>query len=214
MLYLDTEFNGHGGKLISMALVSSTDDRHFYRVWEPPHDGDLHPWVRENVIPKLHASPTPDDENRLALRLYLEAHAGEPMFADWPADFAYLMNVMAGAEYEASFMVPVQMNLIASGDLKPQFPHNALSDAHELMRWHQATIGLNKRAEDHLRSARTLTRNAFRQHLVALSDLFEATNGDSSDSAQSSNRKAAIDRLPGIVGSLQAAEADAREARR
>lgn len=55
-LYLDTEFNGHGGELISMALAS-TGGTHFYV--ELPLPQNVQPWIAENVVPKLMTDPTP-----------------------------------------------------------------------------------------------------------------------------------------------------------
>ena len=45
---------------------------------------------------------------------------------------------MSGPDYERSWMVPCDMRLVVSGDVKPERPHNALSDARALMYWHAA----------------------------------------------------------------------------
>lgn len=133
-LYLDTEFNGHGGELISLALVSDRELDHFYGVLPLPDY--VHSWVKEHVIPKLNREPEPHDEFRMRLHHYLERHAGEEIIADWPDDFALLMRVMSGPDYERSWMVPCDMRLVVSGDVQPDLPHNAFSDAEALMRWH------------------------------------------------------------------------------
>jgi hypothetical protein len=133
-LYLDTEFNGHGGELISLALVSDKHVNHFYGVLPLPER--LSPWVAEHVIPLLGQEPEPADEFRMRLHHFLEKHAGEDIVADWPDDFALLMRVMSGPDYEQSWMVPCDMRLISSGDVQPELPHNALSDARALMHWH------------------------------------------------------------------------------
>jgi hypothetical protein len=52
-LFLDCEFNGFGGELISMALVDG-DGNYFYEVLpclEPIN------WVKENVLPMLDKQP-------------------------------------------------------------------------------------------------------------------------------------------------------------
>ena len=49
--FLDTEFNGFGGELISIALVPEYGDQEFYAVLPLP--AYLHPWVERHVIPYL-----------------------------------------------------------------------------------------------------------------------------------------------------------------
>jgi len=132
-LYLDTEFNGHGGQLISLALVSDKGGE-FYGVLPEPRVWNA--WCFEHVFPKLNQDPEPPDEFRMRLRMFMEKHSGEEIIADWPDDFAHLMQIMSGPSYEHSWMVPCDMRLIVSGDVRPENPHNALSDAHALMRWH------------------------------------------------------------------------------
>lgn len=132
-LFLDTEFNGHGGELISLALVSDLTGAKLYGVLPLP--ADLHPWVRENVVQVLDQEPEPIEEFRLRLRLFLERHAGEDIVADWPDDFAHLMRLMSGPEYAASWVVECRMVLVKSGEVRPARPHNALSDAKALAEW-------------------------------------------------------------------------------
>ena len=138
-LWLDTEFDGHGGWLISLALAAE-DGKHWYGIL---NDVGFHPWVRENVMPKVYAmKPTIEgiyDAVRFSLKEYLQARAGATIWADWPADFEYLMRLMVGPSYADSFVVPCTMQLIVTpdGEPKPEIPHNALSDAIALMEWHQ-----------------------------------------------------------------------------
>ena len=49
-IYLDTEFNGFGGELISLALVEPISGKTFYRVKQIPMAP--HPWVadRKSVV--------------------------------------------------------------------------------------------------------------------------------------------------------------------
>ena len=134
-LYLDCEFNGHGGQLISMALVSDVDGTNFYQVSREVLEKPIEPWIAANVTPKLGKEGVPYKTFRALLCLYLNQHLGEPIIADWPHDFVLLMNVMQGDSYEQSFMVPCTMRLIQSGSFTPDNPHNALSDAVALMNW-------------------------------------------------------------------------------
>ncbi len=137
-LYLDTEFNGHGGHLISLALVSNKSPDEFYGVL--PLIDDVHPWVAQHVIPLLDREPEPPEEFRMRLRMFLERHSGEEIIADWPDDFKHLMSAMSGGSYERNWMVPCDMRLIVSGDVRPERPHNALSDARALMYWHASAL--------------------------------------------------------------------------
>ena len=47
--FIDCEWNGSGGELISMALTAA-DGREFYRALECPNP---EPWVARNVIPAV-----------------------------------------------------------------------------------------------------------------------------------------------------------------
>ena len=141
-LYLDTEFDGHGGPLISLAIAGD-DGKTWYGIFNAHCGTD---WVAENVAPKLYAEqPTiSGDANALINSLcnFLSQRAGCTIWADWPADFEHLMRLMAGRTYADSFAVPCTMQLIDTppGGPKPEHPHNALSDALALMRWHQSVI--------------------------------------------------------------------------
>lgn len=132
-LYLDCEFNGHNGSLLSMALVSDKDGSYFYEVVHCGHYID--PWVQQNVIPKLYKSAIDPNRFRALLCIYLNEHLGEDIVADWPHDFTLLMLSMTGDSYLQSNMIPCTMRLINSGQFTPDDPHNALSDAQALMKW-------------------------------------------------------------------------------
>lgn len=141
-LYLDTEFNGHGGELISLALAAE-DGKHWYGVW-PQFDILYTPWVYDNVAMRLRdMKPTTDgletnEGIRASLHEYLHSRRGAIIYADWPADFEYLMRIMAGSTYEKSWIVPCTMVLLNESEPQPEIPHNALSDAIALMLWHTA----------------------------------------------------------------------------
>lgn len=146
-LYLDSEFDGHAGRLMSLALAAE-DGTHWYGIFE---DFPFDQWVQENVQPKLYAmKPTVEgnsDVLRFSLKEYLKAREGCTIWADWPADFEYLMQLMCGSHYGESFMIPCTMQLIVTpdGEPKPEHPHNALSDAIALMRWHEPARQARKR---------------------------------------------------------------------
>lgn len=138
-LYLDTEFDGHGGDLISLALAGADGSR-WYGIFNAYCGND---WVAEHVAPMLYAMhPTisGDDETlRFSLHEFLISHPNATIWADWPADFEHLMRLMRGRTFDESLVMDVSMRLIRSpvGEPRPEFPHNALSDAIALCKWHQ-----------------------------------------------------------------------------
>lgn len=141
-LYMDTEFDGHGGPLISLAMAGDDGSR-WYGIFDAHCGND---WVAEHVAPKLYAMPptiSGDRETlRVSLREFLKVREHCSIWADWPADFEHLMNLMCGSGYDKSFMIPCVMHLIVTpvGEPKPEFPHNALSDAIALRDWHVTTL--------------------------------------------------------------------------
>lgn len=138
MLFLDCEFDGFGGRLISMALVS-TDGDEFYEVLPYFHHSDLNPWVVANVLPKLDKASITALEFRDKLHVFLQKHIGEVIVADSPADFKYLMDQiewMADGNKYRYLNLSITMQFTPSGEYTPDNPHNALSDAKALMKWY------------------------------------------------------------------------------
>lgn len=140
-LYIDTEFDGHGGPLISLAIAGD-DGKAWYGIFNAHCGTD---WVASNVAPKLYVEPPTISGDEATLRLslaeFLRSRPGCTMWADWPADFEHLTHLMCGNSYSDSFMIPCTMQMIETppGEPKPEHPHNALSDAVALMRWHKST---------------------------------------------------------------------------
>ena len=133
-LYLDTEFNGHGGELISLALANPTGPPIYVRFPDPIK---WHPWVELNVVPKFGIDSVRLITARHKVRIYLQSFEEITIYADWPADFQYLMQVMCGNSFEESFSVPCKMILLNNIETNPVIPHNALSDAVALMKAHR-----------------------------------------------------------------------------
>lgn len=143
IVFLDTEFNAHGGDLISLALVSSGGDE-FYEVVEKPKHPHL--WVKEHVIPKLLKKPIGRDLVRKRAFKWLQG--ATLIVADWPADFVHLLELMY-KEHDPSqaFSVELRMELINSGKLFPTLPHNALSDAWALRDWYMKAFDENMKTD-------------------------------------------------------------------
>ena len=91
--FLDTEFNGFGGGLISVALVPEHGDQEFYVALPLPDD--VEPWVAQHVVPYLRHVPLgiylelnrADAADHVAA--YLEGDDDPLIIADWPEDLAH-----------------------------------------------------------------------------------------------------------------------------
>lgn len=103
--YLDTEFDGHGGALLSLALVRE-DGQSLYQVYG--HSAS-DAWVLENVIPVITAAPirahlvTPR-EGAFAIADFLEADPDPVIVSDWPADIRYFCDLI---EFPGGVMAPI-----------------------------------------------------------------------------------------------------------
>lgn len=96
--FIDCEFDGYKGPLISMALVRE-DGRslHFY---DPEAEASAKdPWVVENVLPILKACPEPPTpRSRLsaahAVEDFLSDDPAPVIIADWPDDIRHLCELL------------------------------------------------------------------------------------------------------------------------
>ena len=139
--FLDTEYNGFGGALLSLALVPEDASEEFYVTLA--HDGPIEPWVERNVMPFLDMVPERLKSPRLsrpaaadALALWLQ-HDPEPrIVADWPEDlahFAALLVVGPGRMPTVPpFTLAFQPLANFSTAANSRVPHNALHDARAL----------------------------------------------------------------------------------
>jgi hypothetical protein len=138
--FLDTEFNGWGGALLSLALVPD-DGEELYLILG--HDGPLEPWVERNVMPyidmvpdALQSPPLSRADAALAISYYLQSDREPLIVADWPEDIAqFNMLILTGP----GTMVPMpRINFLLaalegfSTAANSAVPHNALHDARAL----------------------------------------------------------------------------------
>lgn len=142
-IYIDTEFNGLGGSLISLALVSENGDE-WYEVL-PLFDRHMpiNPWVKEHVMPLLNKEPVDLNYFISSLGDFLGKFADIEIIGDWPADFEHLSAVLSHYGARRDFTMPFEYRMTfikGSPDIKPEIPHNALSDARALRDWHQSTL--------------------------------------------------------------------------
>ena len=128
-LFLDTEFNGFGGKLISMALVPEDPTLpEFYR--EVEMSGQLEPWVRDHVVPHLVLIPVSFSKFQTDLADYLWKMAEVTIVADWPDDIRYFCeSLITGPGMMLPFINNLKFELDFGIEYESVVPHNALHDA-------------------------------------------------------------------------------------
>lgn len=138
--YLDCEFDGFGGALISLALVREDGRSVYYVLSEDATDE----WVRENVLPILWQCPPSTDSNfvaapygpQTAARDIATLLADDPdpvIVADWPADIRYFCGLI---EFPGGNMAPIsslkfELHRVDAypTDLPGAIQHNAWWDA-------------------------------------------------------------------------------------
>lgn len=137
--FIDTEFDGYRGPLISMALVRE-DGRSLYFIMEGAEEAATDRWVIENVLPILRDCPEPphllnSDAAAFMIGLFLMDDLAIEVVADWPDDIKHLCDLL---HYAPGNMVPGPQQAvkftIARVDAYPtQLPsavqHNAWWDA-------------------------------------------------------------------------------------
>ena len=138
--FLDTEYNGWGGALLSLALVPEEGEELYLTLdWEGPLD----PWVERNVIPYLDSVPEPLVSPRLsradAARLVAHYLAGDPaplIVADWPEDIALLSALLVTGPGIMAEVPQLDLRIQPlsgfSTAANSKVPHNALHDARAL----------------------------------------------------------------------------------
>lgn len=127
-LWLDTEFNGFGGELISMALVDEAD-REWYEVL-----GSVTPcaWVASNVIPVLKKRKVRLSTLQLSLQRWLRHYDTVHIIANWPEDIAHFCRVLITGPGCQLVTPPLTFEVVDLHHIQPDIPHNALSDARAL----------------------------------------------------------------------------------
>ena len=138
LIFIDTEFNGFGGELISLALVTLTG-KDFYETLRP--NKPIEHWVRENVMPYLEKEPITIEKLQVKLYQYLmevSYYGKEPLtiIADWPDDIKYFCESLITGP-GTSIPTPVKMNFVLNRNLSStnsELPHNAYHDAIAIMK--------------------------------------------------------------------------------
>jgi hypothetical protein len=138
--FLDTEYNGWGGALLSLALVPEDGEELYLTLdWE----GALDPWVERNVVPYLDTVPDALVSPRLnradaarALSHYLAGDSEPVIVADWPEDIAQINMLLVTGPGTMIEVPPLSFQFVElsgfSTAANSTVPHNALHDARAL----------------------------------------------------------------------------------
>jgi hypothetical protein len=132
--FMDAEFNGFGGELLSIALV--------------PEDGALPPfyeaircdkptaWVQEHVQPVLEKRPLDRDQVSDRFFKYLHNDEHPVIVADWPEDIANAARLLILGPGRMQPIRRIHFELIDAAVIGPYVPstkpHNARCDAEAL----------------------------------------------------------------------------------
>jgi hypothetical protein len=139
--FLDTEFNGFGGALLSVGLAAEHGGEDYYVAIMPlPETPD--PWVERHVLPYLHSVP-PMLDNRLDrvaaaqdLARYLSADADPLLVADWPEDIALVARLLMTGATDVVDLPRLGFDYVRTPGFATagasRVPHNALHDARAL----------------------------------------------------------------------------------
>jgi hypothetical protein len=139
--FLDTEFNGYGGSLISIALVPEHGDREYYAVLALPDE--IHPWVERHVLPYLDSVPPgmvteqmPRDAVAREVAHYLGGDPDPIIVADWPEDIGHFCFLIVTGAGEMEDIGNLRFEFLKSPGYSTArnsaVPHNALHDARAL----------------------------------------------------------------------------------
>lgn len=134
-IWIDCEFNGFGGDLISMALVAD-DGQEFYEVVYFENDYTYEPWVYENVIPHLNKKAIDKKVFQQKLHQFINQWDEVHIIADWPDDIKYFcMSLITGPGMSMNTPLKLTMQIDRELDTSSSaILHNALEDARAIKR--------------------------------------------------------------------------------
>lgn len=138
--FLDTEYDGFGGRLISLALVPEDGGEELYLVIEGEASD---PWVQRNVMPYLDHVPEAHKHSRLTradaaegLARWLALDEAPEIVADWPEDLAQLAMLLVTGPGQMKSVPGLVLRYLPmpgfSTARNSAVPHNALHDARSL----------------------------------------------------------------------------------
>ena len=129
--FLDAEFNGFGGALISIALVP--EDQTVAPFCEAIECADPTAWVAENILPILGTRPLTRAEVTDRFADYLLDDPDPLLVADWPEDIAHAALLLVSGPGRMKPVRSVRFELVDPDIIGPgkpsDVPHNAYHDA-------------------------------------------------------------------------------------
>ena len=136
--FLDCEYNGFGGALLSLALVPADGGEELYLTFDCA--GPVDAWVERNVLPYLDQVPDALRLPRLgreagaqAVAMYLAGDGDPEILADWPTDIELLCGLLSFAPGRMVAIPELRLRLLNLGTFSPAensaVAHNALHDA-------------------------------------------------------------------------------------
>ncbi len=142
-LFLDCEFNGFGGELISMALVDE-QGQYFYEVLDC---AEPVAWVKANILPILGQDAVTPKQFKDTLFQFLNRYPEIHIIADWPEDLALFSRALITAPGRCMTTPPLSMQLWMQTPMiriHSTIPHYALADAQALAATYQASLSILK----------------------------------------------------------------------
>jgi hypothetical protein len=138
--FLDTEYNGNCGALLSLALVPDDGEELYVTL---ATDEPIVEWVQRHVVPYLDTVPEQLTCTRLsrsdaagAVERYLRHDDEAVIIADWPEDIAQFCNLMITGAGDMIDVRDVTFRLLPLSNFSTaansKVPHNALHDARSL----------------------------------------------------------------------------------
>lgn len=137
--FLDCEFNGFQGELISLALVGEDGRELYLATHRLP--AETVPWVKENVVSVLFAegtSPTTWRTDLFGVQIakFLQGDILPHIVADWPDDIRYFCECLITGPGEMVNIPTVRFDVERVDAYPTELPgavqHNALWDARAL----------------------------------------------------------------------------------
>lgn len=139
LIFCDSEFNGFGGELISMALVpENTNFPSLYFTLPCPNPT---PWVAANVIPHLNTTPIDRFEAQTRVKIFLNSISDPHIIADWPEDIIHFWQMLLVGQGKMMAAPDITTTLLHlpgfNASEQSRIPHNALADAEALRDFYQ-----------------------------------------------------------------------------
>ena len=131
-LFLDCEFNGGFGDLMSMGIVSEDDNQEFYEEVALPEGTVIDPWVAEHVVPLMDGTGQSYSLFQNKLKRWLNKFPEVVVWVDHPADIEYFTRAINFGNGDWMRPKGQSMTFIVHDMIsakKSERPHHALYDA-------------------------------------------------------------------------------------